>query len=224
MDNIQSNVETIESEYAQNKVFETLNDVNVSDKVKTKSQLSYLPWAAAWAETKTRFPDATFRIIPQVIDEYGNTRFWHDDGHFGWVEVEVTICGQSQTEILPILDHKNQPVSVDKINTFNANKSFKRCLAKCLALHGIGLYVFMGEDLPDSDANVLKLKQTIKELAAKKSALSDNAKKKVSDLCKKAEKRANPNMDDNLIRGNYNTIEDEDILRDLHTNLLAVRK
>jgi len=224
MDNIQTNVETLNSEYTEKKVFETLNNVDVSNKVKTKNQLSYLPWAAAWAEVKSRFPDANFRIIPQIMDEYGNTRFWHDDGKYGWVEVEVTICGVSHVETLPILDHKNQPVTIDKITSFVANKSFKRCLAKCLALHGIGLYVFMGEDLPDVAAEVIKLKKEIGDLVTKKTALSDKAKKQVSDLCKKAEKTANPNIDDDLIRGNYKTIDDEEILKTLQKNLLAVRK
>lgn len=226
MDNIQTNVETLisESEYAEKKVFETLNNVDVSEKVKTKNQLSYLPWAAAWAEVKSRYPDATFRIIPQIMDEYGNTRFWHDDGHYGWVMVEVTICGLSLTEPLPILDHRNQPIKAEEITSFAANKSFKRCLTKCLALHGIGLYVFMGEDLPDIAVEVIKLKQDIGELVTKKAALSDKAKKQVSALCKKAEKEANPNMDDSLIRGNYKTIDDEEILRNLYKNLLAVRK
>ena len=226
MDNIQTNVETLnsESEYAEKKVFETLNNVDVSEKVKTKNQLSYLPWAAAWAEVKSRYPDATFRIIPQIMDEYGNTRFWHDDGHYGWVMVEVTICGLSLTEPLPILDHRNQPIKAEEITSFAANKSFKRCLTKCLALHGIGLYVFMGEDLPDVAAEVIKLKKEIGDLVTKKTALSDKAKKQVSDLCKKAEKTANPNIDDDLIRGNYKTIDDEEILKTLQKNLLAVRK
>jgi hypothetical protein len=82
----------------------------------------------------------------------------------------------------------------------------------------------MGEDLPDVAAEVIKVKQEIGELVAKKAALSDKAKKQVSDLCKKAEKEANPNMDDSLIRGNYKTIDDEEILKTLYKHLLAVRK
>lgn len=210
---------------AENKsVFDILNAVDVSTKIKTKNGLSYLSWASAWAEVKKKYPDATYKIYPQVMDEGGNTRYWHDDGRTGWVEVGVTVNGQEIIEILAIMDFKNKSIPADQITSVDANKSLKRCLAKACALHGIGLYIFEGEDSPEETSKTIELKEKIKELATKKVALSDKAKTKVAELCKAAEKQANPNLDDDLITGNYNNIEDVDILTNLEKQLLAVRK
>lgn len=210
---------------AENKsVFDILNAVDVSTKIKTKNGLSYLSWASAWAEVKKKYPDATYKIYPQVMDEGGNTRYWHDDGRTGWVEVGVTVNGQEIVETLAIMDFKNKSIPADQITSVDANKSLKRCLVKACALHGLGLYIYEGEDLPEETSKTIELKEKIKELAAKKVALSDKAKAKVAELCKAAEKQANPNLDDDLITGNYNNIEDVDILTNLEKQLLAVRK
>lgn len=210
---------------AENKsVFDILNAVDVSTKIKTKNGLSYLSWASAWAEVKKKYQDATYKIYPQVMDEGGNTRYWHDDGRTGWVEVGVTVNGQEIIETLAIMDFKNKSIPADQITSVDANKSLKRCLVKACALHGLGLYIYEGEDLPEEASKTIELKEKIKELAAKKVALSDKAKAKVAELCKAAEKQANPNLDDDLITGNYNNIEDVDILTNLEKQLLAVRK
>lgn len=210
---------------AENKsLFDILNAVDVSTKIKTKNGLSYLSWASAWAEVKKKYPDATYKIYPQVMDEGGNTRYWHDDGRTGWVEVGVTVNGQEIVETLAIMDFKNKSIPADQITSVDANKSLKRCLVKACALHGLGLYIYEGEDLPEETSKTIELKEKIKELAAKKVALSDKAKAKVAELCKAAEKQANPNLDDDLITGNYNNIEDVDILTNLEKQLLAVRK
>lgn len=210
---------------AENKsVFDILNAVDVFTKIKTKNGLSYLSWASAWAEVKKKYPDATYKVYPQIMDEGGNTRYWHDDGKTGWVEVGVTVNGQEIVETLAIMDFKNKSISADQITSVDANKSLKRCLVKACALHGLGLYIYEGEDLPEEVSKTIELKEKIKELAAKKVALSDKAKAKVAELCKAAEKQANPNLDDDLITGNYNNIEDVDILTNLEKQLLAVRK
>ena len=205
-------------------VFDTLNGINVGNKTKEKNNLTYLPWAAAWEAVKRIYPDATFEISEQVIDEFGNKRFWFSDGNTGWVKVSVTIEGLTMTEVLPIMDYRNQAIPADKITSTDANKSFKRCLVKCLALHGLGTYVFLGEDLPEGESKVIDIKSEINELAAKKVKLSDKAKAKVRELCVEAEKAANPDLDDDLITGNYNNIEDYEILVALKNKLLAVRK
>lgn len=204
--------------------FETLSKVNVQDRVKEKNGLSYLSWSSAWAEVKKLYPDAVFHVYPQIIDAYGNTRFWHDDGKTGWVEVGVEIDGKEIVETLAIMDFKNKSIPADAITSVDANKSTKRCLVKACALHGLGLYIYDGEDLPEEASKVIGLRDTIKELVAKKMQLSDKAKETVVELCKTAEKKAMPWMDDSLIRGNYNNIDDVDILKELETQLLAVRK
>lgn len=205
-------------------VFNTLNEINVGNKTKEKNNLTYLPWAAAWEAVKREYPDATFEISEQTIDELGNKRYWFTDGKSGWVKVSVTIEGQTMTEVLPIMDHRNQPILAENITSTQANKAFKRCLVKCLALHGLGTYVYLGEDLPEGESRINDLRAEIKELAAKKVALSDKAKEKVATLCKDAEKKANPALDDDLITGNYNNISDADILEELKKKLLTVRK
>lgn len=205
-------------------VFENLNAIDVSSKIKTKNGLTYLSWAAAWAEIKKQYPDATYKIYRQNIDQNGNTRFWHDDGHSGWVEVGVTIEGEEIIEVLAIMNFKNQSIPADQITSVDANKSLKRCLVKACALHGLGLYIYQNEDLPEDVSKSMELKEKIKTLVDKKVALSDKAKAKVKELCVAAEKQANPELGDDLITGNYKNIDDVDILTSLEKQLLAVRK
>ena len=205
-------------------VFAELNDIDVSGKTKEKGGFTYLSWASAWSEVKKRFPDATYKIYPMVIDDRGNERFWHDDGKSGWVEVGVTINGIEMRENLAIMDFRNKAIPAENITSFEANKSAKRCLVKACALHGLALYIYEGEDIPEASAKVKELIDQIDAVAKKKVALSDKAKEKVATLCKDAERKAKPDLDEDLISGNYKDIEDADILTELHKKLLAVRK
>ena len=206
-------------------VFTTLNDVDVSDKIKEKGGLSYLSWASAWAEVKKRYPDAEFRVYPQTIDEHGNDRFWHDDGKTGWVEVGVTIDDIEMIEVLPIMDFKNKAIPADAITSTDANKTMKRCLVKACALHGLGLYVYDSEDLPESVSKSNEIKDHITALIKKKCDLGEAATKRVSEYCKAAERKAWPELDDDAITGrNYKDIDDVDILTNLEKQLMAVRK
>lgn len=205
-------------------VFSCLNAIDMSNKVKTKNNLSYLSWASAWAEAKKNYPDVSYKVYPQIMDDNENTRFWHDDGKTGWVEVGVTIEGQEIRECLAIMDFKNKSIPADQITSVDANKSLKRCIVKALALHGLALYIYEGEDIPEELSKAIELKEKIKELVTKKVKLSEKAKEKVAELCKIAEKEAHPELDDELIRGDYINIDDIDILTNLHKQLLAVRK
>lgn len=205
-------------------VFNTLNSVDVSGKVKEKGGLTYLSWSSTWSEVKKKYPDTTYEIKPQIIDEYGNTRFWHDDGKTGWVEVSVTIGDITHTEVLAIMDFKNRSIPADQITSVDANKSMKRCLVKACAMHGLGLYIYEGEDLPEDTAKLLDIQEELVELAKKKSNLSDKAKEKSIELCKAAEKEANPDVEDEFIIGKISNINDITILENLRRQLLAVRK
>ena len=208
----------------KNNVFNTLYKIDVSEKIKEKNGLSYLSWASAWAEVKKLFPDATYKIYPQIMDELGNKRFWHTDGKSGWVEVGVTINGVEQVEVLAIMNLKNQAIPADNITSTEANKAKQRCLVKACAMHGLALHIYEGEDIPESVARAEELKELVANVVAKKVKLSDKAKAKVAELCKKAEKEANPDLDDELISGNYKNIDDVDVLEKLYNNILAVRK
>ena len=204
-------------------VFTTLNAVDVSEKIKEKKDLKYLSWASAWAEVKKRYPDATYKVYKQK-DESGNSRYWHDDGRTGWVEVGVTINGLEHIMTLAIMDFRNNAIPADNITSVDANKSMMRCLVKACAMHGLALYIYEGEDLPENTSKIIDLQDEVAELAKKKSALSEKAKGKAIELCKAAEKSVNPDMEDEFITGKISNINDADVLEKLKKQLLAVRK
>lgn len=205
-------------------IFAVLSKINVSDKFDTKNNLTYLPWAAAWAELKKVYPDADYTIYPQVMDELGNTRFWHDDGKTGWVEVGVTINGKEIREVLAIMNFKNQSIPAENITSTDANKSIKRCLTKAIALHGMALHIYMKEELPEEVTKVNELREKVDVLAKKKAALSDKAKEKVQTICKDAQRKAFPELEEEFVIGDYKSIEDSEILEELYKKLLTVRK
>ena len=202
-------------------VFNTLYSVDVSGKIKEKNKLKYLPWSSAWAEVKKRYPSATFKVIPQMM-ENGSLRPWHDDGKSGWAEVSVTIEGETITEMLPIMDFRNKAIPAENILSTDANKAIKRCLVKCLALFGMATFIYEGEDLPEESSKAIELRNEIKELVKKKCS-TEKGKTRVAEICKTAEKEAFPMIPDEDIIGNYSSIEDVDILEKLKRQLLAVR-
>ena len=124
--------------------FEALSAVNVNDKVKQKNGLSYLSWAWAWSELKRRHPDSTYTV-------YENAQGWnyHTDGRTCWVKVGVTVDGLEHVEQLPVMDSKNKAIPVGNVTSFEVNKAVQRCLTKAIARHGLGLYIYAGEDLPE---------------------------------------------------------------------------
>ena len=124
--------------------FNQLNQINVNDKTEKKGNLTYLSWAWAWAEVKKLFPDATYRI-------YENDLGWnyHTDNNTCWVKTGVTINGIEHIEYLPVMDYKNKSIPLDKITSFDVNKAIQRSLTKACARHGLGLYIYAGEDLPE---------------------------------------------------------------------------
>lgn len=205
-------------------IFENLNTVDVKVKVKTKNGFDYLPWASAWEEVKKLYPDAIHTIYRQIMDDYGNTRFWHDDGKSGWVEVGVTINNLEHRVILPIMNLQNKAIPAENITSVEANKSVARCLVKACAFHGLGLYIFQGEDLPEETREINDLVEKIDALVKKKVSLSDSARLKVGELCKAAERDAHPELDEELILGNYKTINDVEVLKQLYNKIMAVRK
>ena len=125
-------------------VFETLNSINVNGHTEKKNGLTYLSWAWAWAEVKKVYPKATF-----TNHESQNGLNYFSDGKTAWVKVSVTIEDESVTETLPIMDFKNKSVPVGNVTSMDVNKALKRCLVKALALMGLGLYIYAGEDLPE---------------------------------------------------------------------------
>lgn len=124
--------------------FVELNSINVNDKTEKKNGLTYLSWAWAWGEVKKLHPDATYAV-------YENADGWNyfTDGKTCWVKTGVTINGIENIEYLPVMDYRNQSIKLDNVTSFDVNKAIQRSLTKAIARHGLGLYIYAGEDLPE---------------------------------------------------------------------------
>lgn len=157
-------------------VFETLFEINVNDHIEKKKDLTYLSWPYAWAEVKKKYPNANYKIhlfgekqLPYVFDE--------STGYM--VFTSVTIENLTHTMWIPVMDSANKTMKsksytyntkfkkdiiVEAATMFDVNKTIMRCLVKNLAMFGLGLYIYSGEDLPEietekisiKDANILK--------------------------------------------------------------------
>ena len=153
-------------------VFETLNAINVNEHVEKKRTgeknpdgsekfLTYLSWVWAWGQVKQLYPDASYEVR-----HWGDKPYLNDDQLGIMVETSVTICGETITMWLPVMDSKNKAMkehpytyktkygdkTVDAATMFDINKAIMRCLAKNIAMFGLGLYIYAGEDLPEEEA------------------------------------------------------------------------
>ena len=143
-------------------IFETLFNINLNDHIEKKNGLNYISWPYAWAEVKKHYPDASYTIklfgehnLPYVFDE--NTGYM--------VFTSVTIKNITHEMWLPVMDSANKTmksvkyvyetkyrknIPVETATMFDINKAIMRCLVKNLAMFGLGLYIYAGEDLPES--------------------------------------------------------------------------
>lgn len=163
--------------------FAKLNDINVTKKIEKRNGLNYLSWAYAWAEVKKQHPTAQYKI-------YENDNGWNyfTDRRTCWVKVSVTIDDLEHIEYLPIMDTRNRSIPLDVVTSFDVNKAIQRAITKACARHGLGLYIYAGEDLPESENSpgnkpevddLSKLPPTLEqigELNKVKRSLSDVAK------------------------------------------------
>ena len=170
------------------KTFEEINAIDISEHIEKKGNLSYVSWAWAWAEMKKidgnaevilhEFPDylevgdqVIQRHLPYLKDESG-----------AWVKVSVTLNDRTETEWLPVMDFRNK--SILNPNSMDINKAHKRCFVKALALHGLGLYIYAGEDLPtepkvkdaDEIEKISQLNADALELLIQKSSTPEETK------------------------------------------------
>ena len=124
--------------------FTELDQVDVTKHIEKNGKFSYLSWAYAVRELKKRHPSATW-----TVHEYGEHSVPFVATECGYfVKVTVTVDGVDATQVHPVLDHQNKPITAP--NSFQINTSIQRCLAKAIALHGLGIHLFAGEDLPPS--------------------------------------------------------------------------
>jgi hypothetical protein len=127
-----------------NSVFATLSTIDCKGKIEKKNNLSYLSWAWAWQILKEKYPTATYTIY-----ENKDGLNYHTDGHTCWVKTGVTVEGVEHIEYLPVMDFRNASIPVGKVTSFDVNKAIQRSLTKAVARHGLGLYIYAGEDIPD---------------------------------------------------------------------------
>lgn len=157
---------------AKASVFQTLNAINVNEHVEKKKTgeknpdgsekfLSYLSWVWAWGQVKQLYPDASYEVR-----HWGDKPYLNDDQLGIMVETSVTINSETITMWLPVMDSKNKAMkeqpytyktkngdkTVDAATMFDINKAIMRCLAKNIAMFGLGLYIYAGEDLPEEEA------------------------------------------------------------------------
>lgn len=181
----------------QNEVFSTLYQINVNDHTETKDGLTYLSWPFAISEVKQKFPDFSYKV-----HRFGDNHlpYVYDDATGYMVSTEVTIAGQTHEMWLPVMDGKNKAMKaspytyqvwnkfekkfdekvVAAATMFDINKTIMRCLVKNIAMFGLGLYIYAGEDIPevtlDSIIDQIAKAKTEDEL---KSIYKDNEKFKL---------------------------------------------
>lgn len=136
--------------------FSVLNAIDCGNRTEVKDcgngvKLTYLSWAWAWGIAKSNFPDATYCV-------YENADGWNyfTDGKTCWVKTGVTINGIEHIEYLPVMDYRNRSILLKDVTSFDVNKAIQRSLTKAIARHGLGLYIYAGEDIPSEADDTLR--------------------------------------------------------------------
>ena len=128
--------------------FIKLNCINCNEHTEKKGKLTYLSWTWAWTKVKELFPDATYKVYENEL--VGGMPYF-TDGKTCMVKVGVTINGIENIEWLPVMDFSNKSIPVENVTSFDINKANQRALTKACARHGLGLYIYAGEDLPEEE-------------------------------------------------------------------------
>ena len=212
----------------KNRIFNTLNAIDCSDYVEKKNGLSYLAWAWAWGIVKEHYPNSFYTI-------YENPDGWNyfTDGKTCWVKTGVTVVDddyrQEHIEYLPVMNFKNASIPIKDVTSTDVNKTIQRSLTKAIARHGLGLYIYAGEDLPEA---VLEEKKAEEESKAKE---KEQISKVISEIDQQI-KRVTLSMDKDakvafanktivpvIGQVNYKTCNDFSKLTKLMTNLSEMK-
>jgi len=187
-------------------VFETLSAINVNDHTETYGvggkNLTYLSWAWAWETVKKHYPEMT-----STIYENAEGLNYHHDGKTAWVKTGVTIEGIEHIEDLPVMNNNNKSILISAVTSWDINNTVQRSITKCLARHGLGLYLYQGESIPQAETEANNAAEIVKaEKVAKDQTLINQY---VNDLTKATDKR-----DENGIKEVFSEIaEDKDRLK-----------
>lgn len=180
-------------------VFEKLNNANVNGHTEEKNGLTYLSWAWAWAEVKKAYPDANY-----TIEKFNGLPYVYDENTGYMVYTTVTIEGITHEMWLPVMDGANKAMkakpytykdrygkekTVAAATMFDVNKAVMRCLVKNLAMFGLGLYIYAGEDLPEAENATITAKEveTLKALCKRKGVSCNSYKGKKFEILTGAE-------------------------------------
>ncbi len=142
-------IDTSKEENTMKSTFATLNAINVNEHTEKKNGLTYLSWAWAWSQVKAIYPDANYHVFERET-EYGPVNYF-TDGKTCWVKTSVFINELQHIEMLPVMDYRNRSIPLDSVTSTDVNKAIQRSLTKAIARHGLGLYIYAGEDLPEDD-------------------------------------------------------------------------
>ena len=130
--------------------FSVLNSIDCGEHIEQKSNLSYLSWVWAWGELKKRYPKSFTTVYesPEGMNYF-------TDGKTCWVKTGVTLVEDDGTalehiEYLPVMDNRNKSISLESVQSTDVNKAIQRSITKAIARHGLGLYIYAGEDLPET--------------------------------------------------------------------------
>lgn len=132
---------------------EKLLSKNVNEHIEKKNNLSYLSWAWAWAEALKADPSATYEV------QFFDGKPFVDINGTAMVFVTVTMFGKPMTCQLPVMDYRNK--AIPKPDAFAVNTAIMRCMTKALSLHGLGLYIYAGEDLPEDAPRISPTKGVV---------------------------------------------------------------
>ena len=125
-------------------VYNNLKAIDVRPKAEKKGRADYLSWAHAWDMMKSNYPQAQRIIYEQP--ETGLNYF--TDGRTAYVKVGIVVNDLEHIDMLCVMDHRNKSIPIDKGCSFEVNKTIQRATAKAIAMHGLGLSLWTGEDIP----------------------------------------------------------------------------
>jgi hypothetical protein len=161
--------------------FQKLRDINVNSKIEKKNNLSYLSWAWAVDQLLMQDPAATWEyMLFNVKDANGNdnTVPYSSINGTAMIFCTVTAFGKKMTAQLPVMDFRNK--AIVNPDAYAVNTAMQRCLAKGIALHGLGLYIYAGEDMPEEDK--VQAPKAITPTAGAMDEMDEESKQFLKDL------------------------------------------